>query len=71
MALSEYFILSLFILLGIVSITAAAVNAEWFFKTSAASSFVNWLGRSGARLFYACLGIILIACGIMGIISWR
>lgn len=71
MAISEYFILSLFIFLGIVAIVASGSNADWFFKTSSASTFVHWLGRGGARIFYILLGIVLIACGITGFIHWK
>ena len=28
-------------------------------------TFVNWFGRGGARIFYALLGIGLIACGAL------
>ena len=59
---SEYFILSLFIALGLFSIVAAICNFDWYFKTSGAMTFVNWFGRGGARIFYALLGIGLIAC---------
>ena len=55
---SEYFILSLFIALGLFSIVAAICN------------FVNWFGRGGARIFYALLGIGLIACGALGLMYW-
>lgn len=54
---SEYFILSLFIALGLFSIVAAICNFDWYFKTSGAMTFVNWFGRGGARIFYALLGI--------------
>ena len=63
---SEYFILSLFIALGLFSIVAAICN----FKTSGGMTFVNWFGRGGARIFYALLGIGLIACGALGLMYW-
>ena len=67
---SEYFILSLFIALGLFSIVAAICNFDWYFKTSWAMTFVNWFGRGGARIFYALLGIGLIACGALGLMYW-
>ena len=67
---SEYFILSLFIALGLFSIVAAICNFYWYFKTSGAMTFVNWFGRGGARIFYALLGIGLIACGALGLMYW-
>lgn len=67
---SEYFILVLFIALGAFSIVAAIFNFDWYFATSGAMTFVRWLGRVGARIFYALLGMALIACGVWGLISW-
>ncbi len=67
---SEYFILVLFIALGLFSVVAAVFNLDWYFKTSGAMTFVNWLGRGGARIFYALLGIGLIICGLLGLIYW-
>lgn len=67
---SEYFMMGLFILLGCFSIVAAILNLDWYFKTSGAMTFVNWFGRTGARLFYALLGAGLIACGSLGLLYW-
>ena len=65
---TEYFILILFIALGIFSIIAAILNLDWYFQTSGAMTFVRWLGRKGARIFYALLGLGLIACGVTELI---
>lgn len=70
MALSEYFILTLFVALGIFSMIAAACNMEWYFRTDGARLFVRHLGRNGARLFYFLLGVALVACGVAGFICW-
>ena len=67
---SEYFIFALFIGLGIFSMVAAVLNLEWYFQTSAAQTFVRWLGRTGARLFYVLLGMGLIACGVLAILYY-
>lgn len=67
---SEYFILILFIALGAFSIVAALFNFDWYFETSGATTFVRWLGRKGARIFYALLGAGLIACGTAGLLYW-
>lgn len=53
---SEYFILSLFIALGLFSIVAAICNFDWYFKTSGAMTFVNWFGRGGARYLLCVVG---------------
>ena len=68
---TEYFILILFIALGIFSVIAAILNLDWYFQTSGAMTFVRWLGRKGARIFYALLGLGLIACGVAGLIFWN
>lgn len=68
---SEYFILFLFIALGIFSIVAAIGNFDWYFKTSGAMTFVGWLGRPGARVFYVLLGLGLVACGVAGLLCWK
>ncbi len=67
---SEYFILVLFIVLGVFSITASALNLDWYFQTDGARMFVKRFGRNGARIFYVLLGIALIACGVVGFIYW-
>lgn len=67
---SEYFILILFIALGVFSIVAGAFNFDWYFETSGAMTFVKWLGRKGARIFYVLLGVGLIVCGTAGLLYW-
>lgn len=67
---SEYFIFALFIGLGVFSVVAAVLDLEWYFQTSAAQTFVRWLGRTGARLFYVLLGIGLISCGVLAILYY-
>ena len=49
----------------------AILNLDWYFQTSGAMTFVRWLGRKGARIFYALLGLGLIACGVAGLIFWN
>lgn len=58
---SEYFILVIFIALGLFSLTAAILNIDWYFKTSGAATFIKLFGRQGARIFYGLLGLALIA----------
>ena len=67
---SEYFIFALFIGLGVFTVVAAVLDLEWYFQTSAAQTFVRWLGRTGARLFYVLLGIGLISCGVLAILYY-
>lgn len=67
---TEYFILILY-RIRIFSVIAAILNLDWYFQTSGAMTFVRWLGRKGARIFYALLGLGLIACGVAGLIFWN
>ena len=67
---SEYFILVIFIALGLFSLTAAILNIDWYFKTSGAATFIKLFGRQGARIFYGLLGLALIACGGCGLLYW-
>lgn len=44
---------------GLFSILAAILNWNWFFNNRRAYIFVKMFGRTGARVFYAILGIFL------------
>lgn len=68
---SEILIFIIFILLGVFSLSAAIFNYNWYFNTQGAAMFIKWFGRGGARIFYAILGLVLIACGIAGILFSR
>lgn len=68
---TDYFMLAIFVALGIFSLVAAIFNFDWYFETSGAVTFVNKFGRKGARIFYALLGAALIGCGILGLIYWK
>lgn len=67
---SEYFILFIFIALGLFSLVAGVFNIDWYFQTSGAATFIKLFGRKGARIFYALLGLGLITCGILGLLYW-
>jgi len=71
MQTSEYLFLLLFIGIGGLALSAAVFNFEWFFSTRQANTFINWLGRLGARLFYAILGLGLIVCGVVGLYTFK
>ena len=67
---SEYFILVIFIALGLFSLTPAILTIDWYFKSSGAATFIKLFGRQGARIFYGLLGLALIACGVCGLLYW-
>ena len=51
---------------GLFSLTGAVLDWEWFMTNYKAAVFVRILGRNRARLFYALLGLFLIALGLAG-----
>ena len=57
---------------GIFSICGAAMDWDWFMNNRRARFFVRILGRNGARIFYALLGMGLFVLGLliaMGIVE--
>jgi len=60
---------ALFILAGLFSFAGALFNWEWFMTNYKAAFFVRILGRSGARILYAILGLLLAALGFAGLFS--
>ena len=68
---AHYIIQSVFIILGLLSIIAAILNWDWFFKANNSQFIVKALGRNKSRIFYAALGIGMIAAGIYFFLSVR
>jgi len=54
----------LVILAGLFSILGAVMNWDWFIYSRKARFFVSILGRTGARVFYVILGVVLVGIGI-------
>jgi hypothetical protein len=71
MKTSDLFLFSIFIILGLLSFLAAVFNIKWFFKSNGAATYIKWLGLNGARILYGVLGLVLIACGVYGILFPR
>ena len=40
------------------------MNYDWFIEHSKASIFLKLFGRTGTRIFYVILGILIIVCAI-------
>jgi len=59
-------VILLSILGGLFSFAGALLDWEWFMTNYKAAFFVRILGRGGARLFYAFLGLSLAALGFAG-----
>ena len=54
------------VLAGLFSFAGAVFDWEWFMTNYKAAVFVRILGRNGARLLYALLGLVLVALGLGG-----
>lgn len=67
--IAHYIIQSVFVLVGILSILASVFNWEWFFTAHNSQFVVRNLGRNKARIFYALLGIGMIAAGVYFFLS--
>jgi hypothetical protein len=50
---------------GVFSICGAVFDWDWFINSSKARFFVAILGRGGARIFYALLGIVIAVFGAL------
>lgn len=53
------------VLCGLFSIAGAIFNWEWFFQNNKARPFVRLFGRQGARVFYAVLGLVILAISLL------
>ena len=57
-------ILSLFmIVVGVLLIAVSLLNWDWYFSRRRSQRMVDMVGRSGARLIYALVGLAL---GVVG-----
>lgn len=50
---------------GIFSICGAVFNWDWYFNNRKARGVVAIFGRTGARIFYTILGVVIIVMGIV------
>ena len=69
--IAHYIIQSVFVLVGILSLMASVFNWEWFFTAQNSQFIVRTLGRNKSRIFYAILGLAMIAAGIYFFLSAR
>lgn len=67
--IAHYIIQSVFVLVGILSLMASVFNWEWFFTAQNSQFIVRALGRNKSRIFYAILGLAMIAAGIYFFLS--
>ena len=60
----HYLIQGIFALIGLLAVLASIFNWDWFFQSQNSQFIVKNVGRKQARLFYALLGILMIATAI-------
>lgn len=60
----HYLIQGIFVLVGLLAILAAIFNWDWFFTANNMQFIVSNVGRRRARVFYAILGVLMIATGV-------
>lgn len=66
---THYIIQAIFVTVGLLAVLAALFNWDWFFNARNSQFIVCNVGRSRARLFYALLGLLMIATGIFFFLS--
>ena len=60
----HYLIQGIFVIVGLLAIGAAIFDWDWFFQAQNTQLIVKNVGRKRARLFYAVLGILMIATAV-------
>lgn len=62
--MSQYIVQGIFVLAGIISLSAALLDWDWFFIARNTQFVVRNVGRKQARWFYGILGVILIGMSV-------
>ena len=60
----HYLIQGIFVIVGLLAIGAAIFDWDWFFQAQNTQLIVKNVVRKRARLFYAVLGILMIATAV-------
>lgn len=60
----HYVIQALFVLVGLLAVLASIFNWDWFFTAQNSQFIVKNVGRRQARMFYAALGLLMMATGV-------
>ena len=64
---THYIIQGIFVLVGLLALLAALFN--WVFTAHNTQFIVANAGRNRARLFYAAIGLLMIATGVFFFLS--
>lgn len=60
----ELFINILFIVVGVFVLLVSIMNWDWYFNSTKAQRLISLIGRTGTRIFYAVVALLLILFGI-------
>ena len=60
----HYIIQGIFVVVGLLAILASLFNWDWFFLSQNTQFIVQNVGRKRTRLFYALLGLLMIATAV-------
>ena len=60
----HYIIQGIFVVVGLLAILASIFNWDWFFQSQNTQFIVHNVGRKQARMFYALLGLLMIATAV-------
>lgn len=60
----HYLMQGIFVVVGLLAILASLFNWDWFFHSQNTQFIVHNVGRKQARLFYALLGLLMIATAV-------
>ena len=60
----HYIIPGIFVVVGLLAILASIFNWDWFFQSQNTQFIVHNVGRKQARMFYALLGLLMIATAV-------
>ena len=60
----HYIIQGIFVVVGLLAILASLFNWDWFFQSQNTQFIVHNVGRKQARMFYALLGLLMIATAV-------
>ena len=64
MVLQDVFVGAVAVGIGLFALLSAAFNWDWSYQLWKARWVESRFGRRGARIFYAILGVVMIALGV-------
>ncbi len=63
----DLFINILFIVVGVFILIVSIMNWDWYFDSTKAQRLIRLIGRTGTRIFYGIISLLLIIFGVCSI----